>query len=152
MHCLAWSALSDLALAFFSFTVVWNLHVNLKRKLGLATLMSLGVFAGVCSIYKTTLLPELTARSDFTWLTIDLLIWSCNEVFVIVVAACIPTLRPLFLSLTQMISSVARSSRSEDNFVELSDSPSHTIPPTKKVKVSSSRGSSQDAIVHPRLP
>ena len=73
------------------------------KKVGLAGLMGLGVFAGACAIKKTLKIPELTARSDFTWETVDLLIWTGSEVFTIVLAACIPTIRPLFLDLSVKI-------------------------------------------------
>ena len=67
------------------------------KKIGLSLLLGLGVFAAVCAAIKTSYLPTLTAESDFTWLTVGLLEWNVVEVNVIIIAACIPVIRPLFL-------------------------------------------------------
>ena len=61
--------------------------------------MGLGVFASICAAIKTSKLTELNARADITFITVDLWIWNVNEANVVIFAACIPTLRPLFLVL-----------------------------------------------------
>ena len=102
----------DFVLAIVPAMIVWDLQLSVKKKIGLAFLMGMGVFAGVCAAIKTSKLPELGARSDFTWITIELLIWNGNEIFTIIVAACIPTLRPLFLDLTGKLTTTMRYGKS----------------------------------------
>lgn len=60
--------------------------------------MSLGIFATAASILKTVELHNL-ATPDFTWNATDLVYWYITENWVIVIAACIPTLAPLYLVL-----------------------------------------------------
>ncbi|KAL8794419.1 MAG: hypothetical protein Q9195_003006 [Heterodermia aff. obscurata] len=58
----------------------------------------MGVFAGICASVKTSKIPiSVKAQSDITWQTVELLMWNGIEMNVIIIAACIPTLRPLFL-------------------------------------------------------
>ena len=61
--------------------------------------MGLGIFACICAAIKTSKLTELNARADITFITVDLWIWNVNEINVVIFAACMPTLRPLFLVL-----------------------------------------------------
>ncbi|KAL8659357.1 MAG: hypothetical protein Q9226_000477 [Calogaya cf. arnoldii] len=58
------------------------------------------VIAGICAAVKTSKIP-ITVRGqiDITWMTIELLMWGGIEMNVIIIAACIPTLRPLVLVL-----------------------------------------------------
>ena len=93
-----WFAFIDLALALLPITIIWNLRLDWQKKMGLSTLMGLGVFAFICAVIKTTKLPELNARGDLTFITVSLWIWTANETHVIILAASIPTLRPLYLT------------------------------------------------------
>ena len=77
--------------------IIWNLKVSKGTKFGLAGLMCLGIFAAGCAIMKTYYLPRMTARADFTWETQYMILWFTTEMYVILVAATVPTLRPLFL-------------------------------------------------------
>ena len=89
----------DLALALLPITVIWSLRLDWHKKLGLSALMGMGVFAFICAVIKTSKLPELNARSDITFITVTLWIWTANETNVLILAASIPTLRPLYLVL-----------------------------------------------------
>lgn len=99
MIVLGWLAFIDLALALLPITIVYNLQLNWQKKAGLSCLLGLGVFACACAVIKTSKLPGLNARADITYITVSLWIWNANETNVVIVAACIPTLRPLFLIL-----------------------------------------------------
>ncbi|RDL33300.1 Integral membrane protein [Venustampulla echinocandica] len=91
----SFSAFTDLVLAIYPAITIWNLSMPRKLKAGLAALMSLGVIAMIAAIVKTINIASLTARSDYTHDTMDLAIWACTEQYLIIIAACIPTLRPL---------------------------------------------------------
>lgn len=50
----------------------------------------------VAAIVKTVNLAALSGRTDYPWKTVDLTIWIAVEQYLIIIAACIPTLTPLF--------------------------------------------------------
>ncbi|KAE8154662.1 hypothetical protein BDV25DRAFT_171487 [Aspergillus avenaceus] len=90
------SAFSDLVLALYPLHTIYGLQMARKVKFGLATVLSLGIFAMVAAIIKTINLASLSARADYPWKTVDLAIWIEVEQYLIIIAACIPTLTPLF--------------------------------------------------------
>ncbi|KAL2048480.1 hypothetical protein N7G274_000392 [Stereocaulon virgatum] len=92
----AYFSFIDFFLAVIPSTFVWNLNLKLQKKIALSMLLSLGAFAGVCSAIKTAYLKELGARADFTWATYDLAAWTAAEIFLLIVCACIPTLKPIY--------------------------------------------------------
>ena len=91
----SFSALSDLALAVFPTVIIWNLQMKLAVKIGIGSAMGLGVFAAAAATVKTYELRLLNAKADFTYETVGLVIWFSTEMYVIIIAACVPTLRPL---------------------------------------------------------
>ncbi|KAH9908509.1 hypothetical protein F4778DRAFT_717446 [Xylariomycetidae sp. FL2044] len=88
------SALVDFYLAVYPGIVLFQLQMNIKKKIALSVSLGLGSIAGIVAIYKSTRIPGL-ASSDFTYDTADLTIWTCIEGSTIVIGTCIPTLRPL---------------------------------------------------------
>ncbi|KAL4908114.1 hypothetical protein BDW74DRAFT_97192 [Aspergillus multicolor] len=92
----AYSGLQDFLLALLPWTIVWSLQMK-KEKLGVAIAMSLGIFAGAAAIVKTTYLVKLSEKSDFTWKIVPLLNWAAVEDALTVIAASIPTLKPLLI-------------------------------------------------------
>lgn len=87
----------DLALALLPITMIWNLQLNWYKNLGLSVLM--GVLAFICAVIKTSKLVKLNARADIKFTTVSLWIWTANETNVLVLAASVPTLCPLYLIL-----------------------------------------------------
>jgi len=87
----------DVALALLPITIIAKLQMPLPKKILLSSLLGLGIFAAVCASIKTFELQSLNARSDITWQTVTLWIWNVNECGTVIIAACIPTLRPLYL-------------------------------------------------------
>lgn len=78
--------------------VFWKLQLKTKTKIGLCLLMGTTALAAICAIVKTTKLDELANLADFTYGTVDLVIWAIVEADVIIIAACIPTLKPFVIS------------------------------------------------------
>ena len=91
----SFSAFSDFVLALFPLLIIYNLQMRLALKVGLGCTMSLGMFATGAAIVKTIQLEDLTARDDYTYKTFSLIIWFTTEMYTVIVAACMPTLRPL---------------------------------------------------------
>ncbi|KAK2773136.1 hypothetical protein FQN53_004282 [Emmonsiellopsis sp. PD_33] len=92
----SFSAASDLVLALYPVFIIWNLQMAKKLKIGLTCVMALGVIATAAAVVKTIFLAELAARADYTFDTISLTTWIATEQYLIIIAACIPTLGPLF--------------------------------------------------------
>lgn len=94
-----WSLL-DFLLALFPLPLILSLRLPLARKLLLSLLLSMGIFAGIAAAIKTSKVPiSVKGKRDFTWQTVELLLWNGIEMNLIIIAACIPTLRPVFLVL-----------------------------------------------------
>ncbi|KAI4178426.1 MAG: hypothetical protein L6R41_008397 [Letrouitia leprolyta] len=74
--------------------VFWKLQLKTKTKVGLCLLMGTTALAAICAIVKTSKLYQLADLADFTYGTVDLVIWAIVEANVIIIAACIPTLKP----------------------------------------------------------
>lgn len=90
-------AFLDFALAIIPIDIVWKLKIATKKKLLLCALLGMGIFAGVCAAIKTSQLRTVTKKTDITFKLAGYLLWNALEVNVVIIAACIPTLRPLCL-------------------------------------------------------
>ncbi|KAL2045432.1 hypothetical protein ABVK25_012103 [Lepraria finkii] len=89
-------AMADLVLAFLPITFLWNLQISRRKKVSLAMLLGLGVVAFICAIVKISQLPTDKIKADINWVNVSLLIWNFNEANVVIWAACLPTLMPIF--------------------------------------------------------
>ncbi|OAA43282.1 integral membrane protein [Metarhizium rileyi] len=99
----SFSVLSDFTLAIFPVSVLWNLQMEWRLKMSLMFFMGLGAFAGIASIIKTMKLETLSSRGDYTFETVDLIIWMMTEQFCIIIAACIPPMRSLFVTIYRKV-------------------------------------------------
>lgn len=73
----------------------------------------MGVLAGACACVKAGKVPiTVHPNEDLTWNTIQLLLWNGMEMNVIIIAACVPALRPLFISASRITSEYRSRSRS----------------------------------------
>ncbi|CEL11493.1 hypothetical protein ASPCAL14595 [Aspergillus calidoustus] len=90
------SALSDLILAIYPLFTIKNLQMPPKVKFGLGFVLSLGIIAMIAAIVKTTNLYTLTSAHDRPWTMVPLTAWVAVEQYLIIIAACIPALTPLF--------------------------------------------------------
>jgi hypothetical protein len=92
---LAFSAWSDLVLALFPILIIKDLQIEMRLKTALMVVMSMGVVATAASIVKTIELRNL-ATPDFTYNATNLVYWFISENWLIIIAACIPTIGPLY--------------------------------------------------------
>ncbi|RDW64448.1 uncharacterized protein DSM5745_09859 [Aspergillus mulundensis] len=112
------SAFTDLILAVYPLFTIKDLQMATKVKVGLGFVLSLGLVAMVAAIIKATHLPDMTSYEDYTWATVDLTIWVSLEQYIIILAACIPALTPLFNIIIRRASNRSKSkskSRSKSN-------------------------------------
>ncbi|KAH8837786.1 hypothetical protein MCOR27_004010 [Pyricularia oryzae] len=90
----AYSGAIDIMLVLVPWKIVLSLQMRLPEKIGIASAMSLGVFAGVAACVKAAYIPGLAA-GDFTFAASELLIYSYLEIGLSIIAASIPALRVL---------------------------------------------------------
>ncbi|MCJ1285942.1 hypothetical protein MMC26_005284 [Xylographa opegraphella] len=81
--------------------VLYGLKMNRNKKIGLCFVLGLGIGATVAAFYKCSRLPELYDVTDYTYASGGLAIWSSVEPNIMIIAANLPTLRPIFLAVTR---------------------------------------------------
>jgi len=91
----SFNSVTDFILAIFPAFVVWHLNMKLSMKISLIILMGLGIFAMAGSVVKTVLLKSVGNQGDYTYNTSFLIIWWTVELYLVIIAASIPTLKPL---------------------------------------------------------
>ncbi|KAF4617958.1 hypothetical protein G7Y89_g15024 [Cudoniella acicularis] len=75
--------------------MVWTLQVNKRTKITLALILSLGLFACAAAIVKAVLQSKVYSTSDTTR-NDTYFIWNSLELYIGILAASLPSLRPLF--------------------------------------------------------
>ncbi|PLB40402.1 uncharacterized protein BDW47DRAFT_123424 [Aspergillus candidus] len=91
----ALSVFVDCYLAVFPSFVLFSLKMSLRKKIGLSVTMGLGFCAAGVVVVKCIQLKSLANLSDSTYSTVSLAIWTSIEANMVVIASCIPCLRPL---------------------------------------------------------
>ncbi|OQV06086.1 hypothetical protein CLAIMM_10717 [Cladophialophora immunda] len=86
---------TDVLFALLPIPVVWKLQANLRTKLTLCFVLSLGLFACVSSIIKTVKQAHALADPDWTFHD-SFFMWNNIEFNIGILAASLPSLRPLF--------------------------------------------------------
>ncbi|KAF1919788.1 hypothetical protein BDU57DRAFT_440645 [Ampelomyces quisqualis] len=99
---------TDLLFALIPIPMVWKLQVNLPTRIGLAIILSLGLFASGVAIYKTPLQYNFFRELDFSGTGSWYYIWQQVEMHIGILAACLPTLRPLFASFFGHVCTITR--------------------------------------------
>lgn len=104
--------LVDVILATIPSTIIWRLHMALRRRIALCLLLGVGLFAAACGSIKTSYLSKLSVRSDVTWAMYNPIIWSGSENFVVLFCGCVPPLKSLWDRYFARSSSISGSWRS----------------------------------------
>ncbi|KAF1846575.1 uncharacterized protein K460DRAFT_283445 [Cucurbitaria berberidis CBS 394.84] len=87
---------TDLVFALIPIPMVWKLQINMQTRIGLAIILSLGLFASAVAIYKTPMQYNFFKETDWSGRGSWYYIWQQVEMHVGIIAACLPTLKPLF--------------------------------------------------------
>jgi hypothetical protein len=109
-NLIGWNSLTDLVLTFLPYFMIRNLKLETKTKLALSVLMGFSIFAMVACMVKTVELKVLATRDDFTYTVYMFIIWLSVENYVVIIAASIPTLRPLVLKMAKLRPGQSKSS------------------------------------------
>ncbi|KAL4902914.1 hypothetical protein BDW74DRAFT_180213 [Aspergillus multicolor] len=118
----AYTTMTDIILAVVPISVFWKLQMRPGTKIGVCIMMGLTLLSAIVTIVKATYLPLFTDREDPLYNVTPLVIWGLIEQNVVIVAACIPTLRPFFRRAFESRSSSRKSSSFGSGF-KLSSTP-----------------------------
>ncbi|KAK2598905.1 hypothetical protein QQS21_005647 [Conoideocrella luteorostrata] len=91
--------LTDVVMLALPAPVVWKLHAPLKLKLGLSVAFAAGSLGLATSILRFSEFFRDSAVEDGTWSSVSLMIWCIVETNVYLIAACLPTYRPVLIHL-----------------------------------------------------
>ncbi|KAK8074120.1 hypothetical protein PG994_005019 [Apiospora phragmitis] len=99
---------TDVIFVLLPIPMILKLQVNNRTKATLIFALSLGIFACIAAIVRVYLGAHIFENTDFTWSTAFFL-WNTAELHAGILAASLPTLRPLFKSLLETTSRHMRS-------------------------------------------
>ena len=89
------SVVSDFAFAALPVFFLWRTQIDFRTKIGLWVLMGLGVLTGFFCLVRTVINNQ-SFPEDVTYGGIVNWVWRLFEVSIGIIAACVPTLRPLY--------------------------------------------------------
>ncbi|PLB54861.1 hypothetical protein P170DRAFT_323097, partial [Aspergillus steynii IBT 23096] len=92
----AYTTLTDIVLAVVPIGAFWKLQMPFSKKLTVCVMMGLTLLSAIVTIVKATYLHLFTDKVDPLWNVVPLVLWGLIEQNVVIVAACVPTLRPFF--------------------------------------------------------
>jgi len=92
----SYNTFTDFLFALLPITIIKGLNMNQRKKIMLGIALGLSTFTGICAAVKTSYMASLTKRSDLTWVTFDLFAWAGSEIFMMIVCASVPALKPLW--------------------------------------------------------
>ncbi|KAF4956711.1 hypothetical protein FSARC_11479 [Fusarium sarcochroum] len=91
----AFTAFTDLVLAVVPIHAFWKLQLKLQEKLEITFMLGLTLLSAIFTIIKATYMDRFNDRTDPLYNVIILVVWGLIEQNVVIMAASVPTLRPL---------------------------------------------------------
>ncbi|KAL8863087.1 MAG: hypothetical protein Q9178_000461 [Gyalolechia marmorata] len=88
--------LSDVAILILPLPVIWGLQTSANQKIGLTITFLTGSIGMVTAILRFVVFFRTDFLFDLTWYAVELSIWTTAETGLYLIAACLPSLRPLF--------------------------------------------------------
>ncbi|KAH6675345.1 hypothetical protein F5X68DRAFT_246505 [Plectosphaerella plurivora] len=90
---------TDLIIFVMPLPVIRSLQLPRRQKIMLFAVFGLGFFTCIITIVRIRTLRQAAETSDPNWNNVDAATWSFLELTIAIVAACLPTLRPIFVKL-----------------------------------------------------
>ncbi|KAJ5501177.1 hypothetical protein N7453_005994 [Penicillium expansum] len=90
----AYTTMTDIVLAIVPISAFWKLQMPFSTRLSVCIMMGLTLLSAIVTIVKATYLKLFTDHTDPLFKVVPLVLWGLIEQNVVIVAACIPTLRP----------------------------------------------------------
>ncbi|KAI4095703.1 MAG: hypothetical protein LQ344_001420 [Seirophora lacunosa] len=95
----ALSAFTHIFLAVIPIFALWNIQMETRTKAGVCLLMSTTAIAAIAAVMRTVNIDDPGLGTDFPYTIRKLLNWAIIEAAFIIIAACIPSLRPFVRAL-----------------------------------------------------
>ncbi|RGP71693.1 hypothetical protein FLONG3_6997 [Fusarium longipes] len=111
----SYAATMDFVLAAFPWIALHGLNMKPKDRRIICLSLSLGVFAGVCGIFRTSGLTSLSNAEDYLYSISDSVMWTVSEVTATIVCLTLPSLRPLYKKLRNQETSSAGYQQHDDS-------------------------------------
>ncbi|KAL9583198.1 MAG: hypothetical protein Q9212_002848 [Teloschistes hypoglaucus] len=92
----SYTAFTDVFLAFVPIVAFWRLQLRPKAKIILYVLMSSTMIAAACAFIRIAYISQLADPTDYTYSSVKHTMWAVLEGNAIIIATCIPGLRPFF--------------------------------------------------------
>ncbi|KAI1820745.1 hypothetical protein F4861DRAFT_545202 [Xylaria intraflava] len=108
---IVWGSLNaamDWILGLLPIIVLWHVRINWQSKVGITSVLSFGIIAGIALIIRLVYIGENTGKVDVRMLAVS--ITATVELSLGIVAGCIVTLPPLFKKLRANLGSHEKSS------------------------------------------
>ncbi|XXG97780.1 hypothetical protein Hte_004092 [Hypoxylon texense] len=103
--------LTDLTLFIEPIPSTWKLQLPLAKRLGLITMLSLGLLVTSISVIRIVYVTGI--GSDDTYQLVEPLIWSMVEICALIICSCIPSLRQVVAKIPGLNSALGLSSGGE---------------------------------------
>ncbi|KAG4262776.1 hypothetical protein FPRO03_10139 [Fusarium proliferatum] len=111
----SYAAAMDFILAGFPWIALHGLNMKPKERRTICLSLSMGVFAGICGVFRTTGLTSLSNSKDYLYAISDSAIWTASEVTATIVCLTLPALRPLYRKIRNQESSSAGYQQHDDS-------------------------------------
>ncbi|KAH7123531.1 hypothetical protein B0J11DRAFT_314047 [Dendryphion nanum] len=102
---------TDLLLAILPVPMIWKLQTNVRTRISLCVILGLGLFACGTAVYKIPLQYNFFNEPDFSGKGAWYYIWQQIEMNVGIIAACLPTLKPLAAGFLGAVSALTSGER-----------------------------------------
>ncbi|EED14508.1 conserved hypothetical protein [Talaromyces stipitatus ATCC 10500] len=117
---------TDLVVLTIPMPIIWRLHMTIRQKLGLLIVFMLGYMSTAAATARIVFIAQdlyetTTGARDLRGEESNVMVWGYIEASVGVIAACLPTLRPLMKA--RMPESIVNSARSKLSLNSLRSSP-----------------------------
>ncbi|KAI8308507.1 hypothetical protein K4K61_002525 [Colletotrichum sp. SAR11_59] len=89
------SIVEDLVILVLPIPELYKLQLNIRKKIALGFMFSLGSFACITTMVRLKYLVMFSSTFDTTWDNVDIVVWSIIEEFCAILCASLPALRPL---------------------------------------------------------
>jgi len=120
------NCISDLTVTILPIPIIMGLNMPFKQRLGVTTLLSLGLIVTVAGVVRTYYIwRTLMDTYDETWDSMPLYICATVEIDLSILCGCAPSLKPLFAPMvshvSELISTVTGSGNTSSRGTKLED-------------------------------
>ncbi|CAH0054997.1 unnamed protein product [Clonostachys solani] len=123
---------SDVVMLVLPMPVIWRLHIERRQKVALMFVFLLGSLGMVASIVRLIVAFRITGLQDGTYDSAVLVIWSVVEGACYLIAACLPTLRPLFITMAKTARDTLSYPKQSSGALDDSHVDSHHLKPIRE--------------------